>query len=68
MKANKINEAYGKYYEMFEKWIDKDGWFDGINVPSGSMGLIAKMTREIPCDFNQDNFKHRPKKLSNQHS
>lgn len=60
-----IREAYGKYYDEFKKWIDEDGWFDGINVPNAAMGLIAQMTREIPCEFDEYNFKHRPKSLTN---
>ncbi len=59
-----ISEAYGKYYDVFKKSIDKDGWFDGINLPTGAMGLIAQMTSEIPCDLNKDNFKLRPKSLN----
>lgn len=58
-KKERIQEAYGKYWEQVEKWVDENGWVESCHfLPCNS---------NLTCDEEKRNaqyFFSRPKSLS----
>jgi uncharacterized protein involved in tellurium resistance len=55
-KQEKIQEAYGEYWEQVKDWVNIDGWFY-LNDTD------FRLDNKIPLEFDALNNKMRPKSL-----